>query len=148
MVIQITGYMVLKYGSAGAATFAGVSDQKCRVTPPTTRLGGRTTRSSSYTDWSAAVSRKKFRTAKSISHFALLKLKKGNDCRTCTSKRLSNPGPGAPSATLPARANPLLTRYITRTRVAVSGTVVSTVVDTSCSRSGTPRTADGASSIR
>src|ERR1700726_4808956 len=82
--------------------------QKRIVTPPTMRLGGRTTSSSSYPDCWSTVSRKKLRTARSISHLAFEKFMKGSDCRTCTSNRESSPDRSEPSEPTPGRANALL----------------------------------------
>src|ERR1700687_2136284 len=101
------------------------------VTPPTIRLGGRTTSSSSYTDCWSTVSRKKLRTARSISHLAFEKFMKGSDCRTCTSNCGSRPERLEPPDRRAERANALLIRYSTSTRFAVSGTLVSIDVDTS-----------------
>src|SRR5436190_20609452 len=95
------------------------------------RFGGCTTSISSYSDWSAAASRKKLRTPTSISHFALLKSMNGSDCRTCTSKRESIGKTGEVEPAAPAREFALVIRYSTTTRVDVSGTSVSNEVETS-----------------
>src|SRR5436305_2026857 len=107
-----------------------------------TRFGGRTTSNSSYTDWSGAVSRKKFLTPTSISHLAVLKSMNGSDWCTCTSNLASRPW-RSDSAGLAGCENALLTRYSTSTRVEVSGTSVSIDVDTSWIRSSSVRTDDG-----
>ena len=77
---------------------------------------------------SPAASWKKLRTAMSISHLAELKSMNGSACRTWTSKRASIPD------WLPdyrAGANPSLKRQSTVTCVDVSGTSVSSDVETS-----------------
>ena len=58
-----------------------------------------------------AASRKKLRTATSISHLAVLKSMNGSDCRTCTSKRESaRQVPRSVRPPTAACANALLTR--------------------------------------
>src|ERR1700681_3035796 len=93
-------------------------------------------------DESTEASRNRLRTASNISHLALPKSMNGNDCLTCTSNRESKAGRS------PTIAKALLRRYNTTTRVNVSGSSASSLVDTSWTRSDSERITEGARRIR